>query len=459
MPQKKLLLIPVLLSIMPAAYAWDTSGYYPDCKDNIDFTRASEKEPELIWRTDQNVLWRGDTRNEGLDAFKNGMIPKGIANGYTDAERDHDWRCHKADSFRSVFVSTSTKKEVAIEALEWTKPQGEGWVYEIYAPGGINQELSIGKPADTGEAEISFAGGVKGKFIKQACFYKKKQLQHCEDNPNFIEPSWKESPENVAAAQVNLKRVVPKASCDTTEPSSSTPEKLCQLPDMATTKYFQEGSKIVKEGMHINYDVSDRGSEKPERWIMLMTGEKKSDLSHIAAKVPVTASMPDKGSVYISPDMLSSPDYPWQKIFQRWSLGISHAENSYQIDGPASFMHTSYLPENGDVLLYEMTSSVMTPEEAESGFKIVVRGLADRDTWLFTQVKDPETGRWGTFGGYQKIKAGEEKNVTIKIIKQWHPDGGIFRVGLSESVNNPSEVKPVGNTPYVEVTRKKLYTQ
>lgn len=107
---------------------------------------------------------------------------------------------------------------------------------------------------------------------------------------------------------------------------------------------------------------------------------KKSDFSHIVAKVLVTVSMPDKGSVYISPDMLSSLDYPWQKIFQRWSLGISHAENSNQIEGPASFMHTSYLPENGYVLLDEMTSSVMTPEDAESGFKIVVSGLADRDT-------------------------------------------------------------------------------
>jgi len=458
MQKRTLFLIPVLLSSIPAAYASDT-GNYPDCNDNFNFTRASETEPELVWRTDRNVLWRGDTRNEGLDAFKNGLIPKGIANGNIEAEQDHDWRCHKTDSFRSVFVSTTTNKKVAIAALYWTEPKAEGWIYEIYAPGGIDQQLSSGGQAGVGEAEISFPGGIKGKFIKQACYYIKKELQYCEDNSHFIEPSWNESPENVAAANVHLARVVPKARCETTDSSSATPDKLCPLPDMATTTYFQEGRKLANEGLNINYDVSDRGPEKPERWVMLMTGDKKSDISPVVAKIPVTATMPDKGNVYVSPDMLSPPAYTWQKIYQRWSLGISHAETNNQIDGPASYMHTEYTPENGDVLLGSMSSGertpgVMTPEEAEEGFNVKVVGLADRDTWIFTQVKDPDTGRWGNFGSYQKITAGFNHYLKIKIIKQWHPNGGFFRIGLSESVNSHADVKPLGNTPFVTVTRK-----
>jgi len=451
MLQKKLLLIPVLLSIIPTAYAWDTAGEYPDCQDNINFTRASEKEPELIWRTEQNVLWRGDTSNQGLKAFSEGVLPKGFLAGYPEKEQDHDWRCHRWSSSRSVFVSTTEKLTQAISFVK-----EKGYVYEIYAPGGINQQLSVGAPSGGHEAEISFPGGVEGKYIKQAHYYINGKYDHTVKNDGYQEPTWLEKPDNVSAVTTDFSRIVPKADCDITVTQNSTPTPLCRLPNMATATYFQEGGKLVKEGMHINYDVSDRGPEKPERWVILMTGEKKSDSSHIAAKVPVTASMPDKGSVYISPDMLSSPYYPMQKVYQRWSLGISHAENKNQIEGPASFMHTSYLPKRGDVLLEEKTSSVMTQEDAsESGFNIIVSGLIDRDTWLFTQVKDPYTGGWGTVTKHQKIQAGENKYVTIKITKQWHPDGGIYRIGLSEGANSSSEVKPVGNTPYVEVTGKK----
>lgn len=453
------LLLPVLLSSIPAANAAGKVAYYPDCNENFNFTRSSETEPELVWRAVHNVLWRGDTRKEGLGAFKNGLIPKGIANGNIEADQDHDWRCHRYDSFRSVFVSTSINKAVAIAALSWGNPKRDGWVYEIYAPGGIDQNLSVGETAGEGEAEISFPGGIKGKFIKQACYYIKTELQYCEDNKNFKAPSWNETPENVAAAKVSLASVVPKASCATTDSSSATPDKLCPLPDMATTKYFQEGDKIAKEGMYIHYDVSDRGPQKPTRWVMLMTGDKKSYSSFIVVKIPVTASMPDKGNIFILPEQLSSPAYLWQKTYQRWSLGISHTENNNQIEGPASFMHTKYAANNGDVLLGEMTSgvmtpSVMTPEEAEEGFRVRVAGLTDRDTWIFTQIKNPITGRWENFGNYQKIKAGFNDSLKIKIIKQWHPNGGIFRIGLSESVNSHSEVKPLGTTPIITVTRK-----
>ncbi|MEG3130642.1 hypothetical protein SC171_20740 [Pantoea cypripedii] len=454
MSKKTLLIISALFSTTPVAYAWDSSGYYPDCRENIHFTRASEKQPELIWRNDHNILWRGDTNNEGLDAFKNGMVPKGVTRGYPEAERDHDWRCHKEDSFRSVFVSTTENLKTAIYFIDISRPGSEGWVYELHAPGGINQQLSIGGEPGSYESEISFPGGVKGRFIKQACYYIKKQLQRCEDNPNFQEPSWKESPEEVAAAVTNLARVVPKGNCETTDSSETVPAKLCPLPDMATTQYFQEGNILTKEGMYIHYDVSDRGPEKPERWIILMAGDEKSDLSHIAAKIPVTESMPDTGNVYISPDKLSSPSYPWQKKFQRWSLGVTHAADNNQIAGPVSYMHTSYLPLQGDVLLDEMAPTTMTVAEAEKGFRVTVNAPADRDSWLFTQIKNPATGQWGKFGGYQKIKAGANRTVDAKIIRSWHPEGGIFRIGLSDSVSTIEDVKPLGNTPYIEVTDK-----
>ncbi|QGY32040.1 scabin-related ADP-ribosyltransferase [Pantoea cypripedii] len=454
MSKKTLLIISSLLSPTSVAYALDTSGYYPDCRENINFSRASEKEPELVWRNENNTLWRGDTNNEGLDAFKNGMRPKGVTREYPEAERDHDWRCHKEDSFRSVFVSTTENLKTAINFVDLYHPQKEGWVYEIHAPGGINQQLSIGGAAGTYEAEISFPGGVKGKFIKQACYYIKRQLQRCEDNPDFQEPSWKESPEEVAAAVTSLTRVVPKGHCETTDETVTMPAELCPLPDMATTQYFQEGNILAKEGMYIHYDVSDRGPEKPERWILLMSGDKKSDSSHIAVNIPITASMPDTGNVYVSPDKFSSPAYPWQKRFQRWSLGVAHAGDNNQISGPVSYLHTNYFPVKGDVLLDEMASNAITSEDAEKGVRVTVSAPVDRDSWLFTQIKNPVTGQWGLFGGYQKIKAGASKTLDAKIIRSWHPEGGIFRIGLSESVNTPGDVKPLGNTPYIEVTDK-----
>jgi len=458
---KLIFIIPLLLSPISVAHAIDTSGSYPDCNDNINYARASEKEPVLVWRTENNVLWRGDTSDQGLKAFKEGVLPKGFLKGYPEKEQDHDWRCHKEDSFRSVFVSTTENLKTAINFVDFYHPKKEGYVYEIHAPGGINQQLSIGAPAGSYESEISFPGGVKGKYIKRACYYIKRELDHCVENDDFVEPTWGEKPQDISAVTTNFTRIVPKADCEISELQPSTPELLCLIPNMATTKYFQEGNEIEKKGMFINYDVSDRGPKKPTRWIMLMTGDKKTDFSHIAAKIPVTDDMPDKGSVFIPADKLSSPAFPWQRIFQRWALGISHAADNHQIDGPVSYMHTSYLPATG-ALLYgnhwggDGTPDRMTIEKAANGFKIEVTAPRDRDTYLFIQNKNTATGQWGSFAGPSfKIKAGTEPTIEMYIFKDWlTPGGGVARIGLSESVDNPTLVKPIGNTPFIEITDK-----
>ncbi|WP_413792452.1 MULTISPECIES: scabin-related ADP-ribosyltransferase [unclassified Pseudomonas] len=79
------------------------------------------------------------------------------------------------------------------------------WVYEFTAPHGIDQVQS-GGPFPK-EQEISFPGGVKARFIKQACH--KDDLSKCRPNPNYREPTGRESMQDVAATSINWNRLNP----------------------------------------------------------------------------------------------------------------------------------------------------------------------------------------------------------------------------------------------------------
>lgn len=155
-----------------------------------------DTKPSLHWRTDMDTLYRGDTTNQGLDAFRTGLLPK--AADLPEDERMYDWFNHGVGAQKSVYSSTTRSQRVA---------QGfaSEWVYEFKAPHGIDQEQSGGPIV--GEAEISYPGGVKGHFIKQAC--RKIDLADCEANPNYREPTGHETMLEVAAITIDWSRVTP----------------------------------------------------------------------------------------------------------------------------------------------------------------------------------------------------------------------------------------------------------
>jgi len=155
-----------------------------------------DTKPWLDWRTDLDTLYRGDTTNQGLEAFHEGLLPK--AKDFPENEWMYDWFNHGAGAQRSVYSSTTRSKQIA---------QGfaKDWVFEFRAPHGIDQGQSGGPIV--GEQEISYPGGVKGYFIKQAC--KKNDLAHCVTNPNYREPTGHETVLDVAAMPIDWSRLTP----------------------------------------------------------------------------------------------------------------------------------------------------------------------------------------------------------------------------------------------------------
>ncbi|WP_434574457.1 hypothetical protein J3P88_06395 [Pseudomonas sp. Z3-6] len=157
-----------------------------------------DTKPSLHWRTDMDSLYRGDTTGQGLDAFETGLLPKAV--GTPEEQWGYDWITHASGSAGTVFSST-TRSPV------WAQHYASEWVYEFTAPHGIDQVQS-GGPFPR-EEEISFPGGVKGHFIKNAC--NKDDLARCTPNQNYREPTGHESMQDVAAISIDWNRLTPPA--------------------------------------------------------------------------------------------------------------------------------------------------------------------------------------------------------------------------------------------------------
>lgn len=185
----------------PSADAWGADGKEePWYTAWLQVTADSsvpirDTKPSLHWRTDMNTLYRGDTTDQGLGAFQDGILPKAV--GFPVIEWMYDWWSHGAGAGKSVYSSTTRDQGLA-------QRFAKEWVYEIKAPHGIDQDVSGGPVS---EQEISFPGGVKRQFIKQAC--KKDNLADCEPNPNYREPTGHESPLEVAAVSIDWSQITP----------------------------------------------------------------------------------------------------------------------------------------------------------------------------------------------------------------------------------------------------------
>ncbi|MFD8087951.1 hypothetical protein ACFV4F_40410 [Kitasatospora sp. NPDC059722] len=120
------------------------------------------------WRNDVNTLWRGDTRENVEDIFRTGFTPRG------EQVTPLAEYIVKGGGQSSAHLSTSCELWVAQKFATYGTAK-TGWVYEIYAPGGI--DVNATARVDNYQSpylwnrEIDFPGGVDGRYLKSACKY------------------------------------------------------------------------------------------------------------------------------------------------------------------------------------------------------------------------------------------------------------------------------------------------
>ncbi|WP_420232022.1 scabin-related ADP-ribosyltransferase [Pseudomonas sp. ABY48] len=169
---------------------WYSAWLQVAADSSVDIRKTT---PWLRWRTDMQTLYRGDTTGQGLSAFQDGLLPKTAS--VPEHEWVYDWYSHAVASERTVFSSTTRN-------LIWARNYATQWVYEFNAPHGIDQVQSGGP--FPGDEEISFPGGIKGHFIKQAC--NRSNHAECVMNPNYREPTGHETMSEIAAVPIDWNR-------------------------------------------------------------------------------------------------------------------------------------------------------------------------------------------------------------------------------------------------------------
>lgn len=172
-----------------AADWWRTTTN-PAIAPTVASTAASER---WQWRDDINTLWRGDTRENVEEIFRTGFTPRG------DQLIPLAEYIVKGGGQLSAHLSTSCDPSVAKRFATYGAEK-TGWVYEIYAPGGIDvnatARVNSYQSPYLWNKEIDFPGGVRGNFIKGACKYrltgtdpvtndKTWEQLGCKDNAGF----------------------------------------------------------------------------------------------------------------------------------------------------------------------------------------------------------------------------------------------------------------------------------
>ncbi|MER8187233.1 hypothetical protein [Kitasatospora sp. NPDC094015] len=145
------------------------------------------------WRNDVNTLWRGDTRENVEDIFRAGFVPRG------DQVTPLAEYIVQGGGQNSAHLSTSCEMWVAQKFATYGTTK-TGWVYEIYAPGGIDvnatARLNSYQSPYLWNKEIDFPGGLEGRYLKGACKWhltgtdpdtKVSSFENlgCKSNPGF----------------------------------------------------------------------------------------------------------------------------------------------------------------------------------------------------------------------------------------------------------------------------------
>ena len=176
----------------PISAQWQTSAAVVDfAGGNLNgFTnrlnrilRRSSKTSRIQWRqttvrnyngnmipAETETLWRWDS-TPPEDIFANGFVPLVINDA---SDNNMNLYTYVNQNVTSIFVSTT--HSVRTNGYFW-RPRNKKYKYryEIYAPGGIDVNLSLDKEDNDypHQNEIAFPGGIRPEFIRSARCYNK----------------------------------------------------------------------------------------------------------------------------------------------------------------------------------------------------------------------------------------------------------------------------------------------
>ncbi|WP_405678040.1 MULTISPECIES: scabin-related ADP-ribosyltransferase [unclassified Streptomyces] len=145
------------------ASEWLQTTTDPTIQPEVDLAAVREA---WYWRHDGNTLWRGDTRTPQT-IFASGFEPRGM-----NLIPLSQWIIGGAQQPDAAHVSTTCERWVA---QEFATGSGDGWVYAIQAPGGIDINATARQTGLVStflwNKEIDFPGGIEARFIEGACKY------------------------------------------------------------------------------------------------------------------------------------------------------------------------------------------------------------------------------------------------------------------------------------------------
>ncbi|HEH6434235.1 TPA: hypothetical protein SHT56_003200 [Pseudomonas aeruginosa] len=173
--------------------------------------------PHQIPRESERLI-RWDRRNPN-EIFSNGFIPQ-----RSDAWDDSEMNLSSYVRLNSPSFFTSTtryiRRSTTNQVYYWTpRNRLDYWEYEIYAPGGIDVNLSLGANNPySNQNEVSFPGGILPRYVRLARHYAPSStpgssvLDRIVVNPLF-QPVAFDDPNNGEDVSVGRSTYIPDASC------------------------------------------------------------------------------------------------------------------------------------------------------------------------------------------------------------------------------------------------------
>lgn len=123
-----------------------------------------------VIRAEAETLWRWDSTHPS-EIFTNGFRPRQVRDNLQCNATTMNLQVYVNQNTPSIFVSTT--HSVRSNGYFWTPRNRQNtFRYEIYAPGGIDVNLSLGNQNQYSEQnEIAFPGGIRREFILSAREY------------------------------------------------------------------------------------------------------------------------------------------------------------------------------------------------------------------------------------------------------------------------------------------------
>lgn len=121
---------------------------------NVDLGKIEPK--DIVWRTDNDTLYREDARSPKEIHDDGGFRPK-------DVNGDYNLNNKVSENNDGPYVSTTRDATTDVKQ-NW-------YLYKIEAPGGIDLEISPGVNQNAGEDEVVFPGGIDLRYVVGAWEY------------------------------------------------------------------------------------------------------------------------------------------------------------------------------------------------------------------------------------------------------------------------------------------------